>query len=133
MARNKVRAIEYVTDDGRLHGWYVPCGRGGHTFAGFAALVPGLVNYWGRPAPWLADVKYYGRYGLRHLGRYQSLTQARMWVLGGNGHITRGSSSVAEVRPMSRANILALPAGPNDAGVTGDTLRMVRPPWQLAP
>jgi hypothetical protein len=123
----KVQAVEYATPDGRARGWYTDCGRSGEAFAASAVLVPGLVDMLGHSAPWLVEVKYRGWYGHREIGHYRTLAWARMWALGGNGHVHRGHSSIASVRQMSRANVLALTAGPTRHAVTPERMTA---PWR---
>lgn len=105
----KVQAVEYTTRDGLARGWWTDRDRSGHPMAAWAVRVPGC-HFAGHPAPWVTMVKVSGFYGWRGIGACGSLVRARMLVLGGNGHIHRGHSSIVEVRPMTRPNILALTA-----------------------
>lgn len=107
----KVEAFEYSTRDGRARGWLVPCSRDGQLVTGYAVLIPGLRDLCSYPAPWLVEVKYAGRFGHRASARRKTLTGARVWALGGNGHVHRGSTSIVASGRMSRPNILALAAG----------------------
>lgn len=124
---HKVRAIEFRTRDGHARGWWTDRARDGYPMAAWAVRVPGCRSALGHPAPWVTCVKVSGRYGWHGIGAYGSLVQARMWVLGGNGHVHRGHSSIIEVRQMSRPNILALAAAPHRYDVTPESIPA---PWR---
>lgn len=105
---HKIQATEYVSPGGRARGWWVERSRGGYPLAGYAIRVRGLSR------PWVARVTTHGRFGHDWRGQYASLPFCRMHVVGGNGHVYRGSTSIVDVRPMSLCNILALAARPTD-------------------
>ncbi len=134
----KPLVIEYVTTDPRVRGWWTDgCVRTGLPMVATATLIRDLFG-----EPWLVeafgltikDVRdgeaayWMGRYGgLRGIRQYGTLCRARQMVMGGNGHVSRGHTSITFVRRMSRPNILALTMAPSLAV----TPELIRAPWAL--
>lgn len=106
-----VQAVEYESPDGAMRAWWTQCDMNGFPMVAVAKRVPHQSLVWTanlmRPGWGSWDPSGPSRF----IGQYRTLVRARMDILGGNGHVYRGHSSVTEVREMSRANILALARG----------------------
>jgi hypothetical protein len=107
----RVEAVEYESPDGTMLAWWTEMDMNGFPMVAVATRADHQSYPWTvvlmRPG-WRTSSPVYPS---RYIGQYRNLVRARMDVLGGNGHRYRGHTSVAEVREMSRANILALARG----------------------